>query len=211
MPFACEKLRDLDRQALLAAIDPVLFAHRVHGVELIWRTDQRGWVLYLTVERPGFTPGAGVTLDECSELSRDLSLALDVANVIPNAYRLEVGTPGLERQLYGLEDYRRFAGQTARVKLRQPIEGQRLLRGGLLGLSDDQRIIINTDNGIFEVPLQDVDSAQLVFEVPGQGGSKKKPGRSKKPGASPQVGDTTQPDDTGNTSNRRDDEQDSQP
>jgi len=67
----------------------------------VWRTDRSGWLLEVTVERPDSTiPGAGVTVDLCSEISRDLSAALDVADVIQQRYRLEVGSPGLERALY---------------------------------------------------------------------------------------------------------------
>ncbi len=178
MSFAFEKLKGLDREALLATIEPVLRAHRVSGVELIWRTDNRGWVLYVTVERPEHrTGGAGVTLDECSELSRDLSAALDVANLIEAAYRLEVGTPGLERHLYQLSDYERFAGETARMKLRQPMEGQWSLRGRLLGVEQDGRVQIEADAGVFSVDFNDIDTAQLVFE--GWGPSPKPAGRRK--------------------------------
>ncbi len=106
MPFAYSKLHGVPADRLLAAIDPILAAHGLEGVELIWKTDNRGWVLYVTVERAGegasSDPGAGVTLDDCSELSRDLSAALDVDDLITAAYRLEVGTPGIERRLYTL-------------------------------------------------------------------------------------------------------------
>jgi ribosome maturation factor RimP len=177
MSFAFEKLKGLNREALLAAIQPVLAAHRVAGVELIWRTDNRGWVLYLTVERPEHRTGAGVTLDECSELSRDVSAALDLANVIEPAYRLEVGTPGLERQLYRLSDYERFAGESARLKLRQALDGQWSLRGRLLGLEEESRVQLETDNGVYSVDFNDIDTAQLVFE--GWGKAPKPSGRRK--------------------------------
>jgi len=78
MSIAHEKLAGLDRECVLGAVLPVLRAHRVEGVELVWRTDRGGWVLELTVERPDSRlPGAGVTIDLCSEISRDISAALD--------------------------------------------------------------------------------------------------------------------------------------
>lgn len=179
MPFAFEKLKGLDRDALLDVVEPVLKAHRVQGVELIWRTDNRGWVLYLTVERPGPSQlGAGVTLDECGEISRDLSAALDVANLIEPAYRLEVGTPGLERQLYRREDYARFAGQLVRLKLKQPIDSQYRLRGALLETDEQGRIQIDTDMGVFALPFESIEQGQLVFEAPGA--ARTKPSSHKK-------------------------------
>jgi ribosome maturation factor RimP len=165
MPFACEKLKGLPRDAVLGAIDPVLQAHRLEGVELIWRTDNRGRVLYLTVERPASrTPGAGVTLDDCSELSRDLSAALDVADVIGAAYRLEVGTPGLERQLYCQDDYARFSGQSARIKLKEPLQSEWTLRGVLMGLDETQRVVVDTDRGMFALEFSQIEQGHLVLD-----------------------------------------------
>ncbi len=180
MPFAFEKLTGLNSDALLAAVEPILLAHRVEGVELIWRTDNRGWVLYLTVERqlPG-QRGAGVTLDDCSEISRDLSAALDATDVIPGAYRLEVGTPGLERALYRPAEYARFAGELARLRLSQPVAEQRSLRGVLLGLDDEGRVQVDTEQGMFSVPFDAIASANLVFDPDG---AKSNKARSKGPG-----------------------------
>jgi ribosome maturation factor RimP len=164
MPPAHEKLDGLDRDRLLAVVEPVLRAHGVDAVELIWRPDRGGWLLYLTVERPGTRePGAGVTLDLCAEISHDLSAALDVADVIAGRYRLEVGSPGLERALYRLEDYERFAGQIAKVKLREAIDGQGTVRGVLRGV-EEGAVLIETDHGMLRVAADGIDSGRLVFD-----------------------------------------------
>ena len=165
-PFAYERLQGLDRERVLAVVEPVLRAHGVEGVELVWRTDRAGWVLELTVERPGTTePGAGVTIDLCSEISRDLSAALDVADVIEPRYSLQVGSPGLERALYRPSDYRRFAGQKAKLKLREPIDGQRVIIGVLSGLDEDgQAIVIQTDRGMLSLGFTEIESARLLFD-----------------------------------------------
>lgn len=166
MNVAYEHLQGLDRDRLVAVVEPVLRAHNVEGVELIWRTDRAGWVLELTIERPGSTqPGAGVTIDLCSEISRDLSAALDVADVIEARYTLQVGSPGLERALYKLSDYQRFAGQRVKLKLREPVEGQRVLHGVLSGLDDDgQAIVIQTDRGMLNLQFSEIESARLLFD-----------------------------------------------
>lgn len=154
MPFAYSKLHGLPAERLLAAIDPILAAHGLEGVELIWKTDNRGWVLYVTVERASTAfdagtgtsfvgdsdagdsaeSGAGVTLDDCSELSRDLSAALDVDDLIPGAYRLEVGTPGIERRLYSVADFQRFTSKLAKFKLHKPQAGEYTFRGYIVGV-----------------------------------------------------------------------------
>lgn len=177
MGFAYEKLRGLDRDRLMQVIDPVLRAHQLDGVEAIWRTDNRGWVLYLTVEKAGQEAmGAGVTLDECSELSRDLSTALDVADLIAAAYRLEVGSPGLERQLYQLSDYRRFVGQCVKLRCTELVSGQKTLRGTLLRLTDSDEIVLDSDQGELCVPFNKIEAGQLVLLM----GPAQKPGAKSK-------------------------------
>jgi ribosome maturation factor RimP len=135
----------------------------VDCVELVWRTDRGEALLEVTVERPETRdPGAGVTLDLCSEISRDLSAALDAADCIDRRYRLEVGSPGVERALYGAHDYERFAGQEAKLKLKQPLRGEYVVTGTLEGL-EDGKIAISVRGARSLVELADVDKAQLVF------------------------------------------------
>jgi len=166
MTIAHEKLPGLDRERVLAAVKPILAAHRVDGVELHFKTDRGGWVLELTIERPGERmPGAGITVDLCSEISRELSAALDVADCIPHRYRLEVGSPGVERALYSLVDYERFAGQPAKLKLKQPRNSEYVIIGALHGLSPEKRVVIQTERGeLIELSLDEIDNGHLVFD-----------------------------------------------
>jgi ribosome maturation factor RimP len=170
MNVAHERLHGLDRERILAVVEPILAAHGVDGVELLWGTDRGERLLELTIERPDARiPGQGITIDLCTEISRDLSAALDVADVIPMRYRLEVGSPGIERALYVAKDYQRFAGQLAKLKLREPLpDGQRVLRGTLQGLDETseggQRVMLSTERGELSFELADIDSARLVFD-----------------------------------------------
>jgi ribosome maturation factor RimP len=178
--FAFEKLPGLPRDRVVEAIAPVLRAHGLAGVELVWRTDGQGRVLQVTVESaaplegaaegassPGETgmgPGAGVTLDVCSRVSRDLSTALDVLELIDGKYRLEVGSPGLERRLYTLADYRRFSGRLAKLKLASAVEGQYVLLGKLNGVDPEERVLIVVDGVERAIELDDVRSGQLAID-----------------------------------------------
>jgi ribosome maturation factor RimP len=182
MPFAYEKLTGLDRDRLLAIVDPVLRAHGVNGVEAIWRTDNRGWVLYLTVERPSSSePGSGITLDVCADVSRDLSAALDVADLIPGAYRLEVGSPGVERKLYNAEEYARFAGRPVKIRCKEPIAGDAVQRGLLSGTDEEGRILLDTERGVLALDYAQIVSGQLLLELGGAGlgSGSQRPGRKK--------------------------------
>jgi ribosome maturation factor RimP len=99
-----------------------------------------------------------------SEVSRDLSAALDVADCIDQHYRLEVGSPGLERTLYGEADFSRFSGRAARVKLRVPVRGQHVLVGTLGGVDPEKNALLEVGRETVRFPLADVDTARLVFE-----------------------------------------------
>jgi ribosome maturation factor RimP len=167
MQLGHESLRGLDRDRLVTVVEPVLRAHGVDAVELIWRSaDGKGMLLYVTVERPGTSdPSAGVTLDLCAEISRDISAALDVADFMPGRYRLEVGSPGVERALYVERDYVRFSGRQAKLKLRQPLaDGQRVLRGCLKGTDAEGHVVIESDGNEHALALSQIDGAHLVFD-----------------------------------------------
>lgn len=158
----------IDRARLHAVIDPIV---RAHGAELcdFELKNENGWVLRIYVERLGAaeqklsTKAAAIDLDLCAAIARDLSPALDVADPIPYRYHLEVGSPGVERPLRKAEDFVRFAGEKAKLKLRAGVAGQKVLTGRLGAV---ERGVLTLEDGTrsYPVPLEDVVSARLVFE-----------------------------------------------
>jgi ribosome maturation factor RimP len=162
----------IDRAALQGVIEPIARAHGAEVVDLELRPERGGWVLRVYVEKAGAaaqslsTRDAAVDLELCANISRDLSPALDVADLIPHAYSLEVSSPGVERPLRREQDFARFAGQKAKLKLREAIGGQRVLVGVLGGTTGGDEGIVRVTDGprTFEVPLASVESAHLVFE-----------------------------------------------
>jgi len=185
MKLGHESLKGLDRDRIISVVEPVLAAHGVDAVELIWRSDQRGWVLYLTVERPGSEdPSAGITLDLCADISRDLSAALDVADAIVGPrYRLEVGSPGVERALYGVQDYGRFAGKQAKVKLRAAVDGQRVLHGSLKGIDEEGRIVLDGEGREYRLLPEQIESGRLSFDWQAARGVPRAPARGRRHGS----------------------------
>src|SRR5262245_64205324 len=103
-------------------------------------------VLRVQIDRPGpaATAEESVSVDDCAHVSRDLSAILDVEDVVPSAYTLEVSSPGLDRPLRRPDDYRRFAGRLAKIVVRGPIDGQGFFRGRLGGV-DGGDVIIDGD------------------------------------------------------------------
>jgi ribosome maturation factor RimP len=115
------------------------------GLELVdiqFRREAHGWVLRLFIDSE-----EGVTLEHCSIVSREVSAYLDVEDLIEQAYHLEVSSPGLERPLYSLRDFKRFCGKNARVKLRESVNGQRVFIGRINQVHDDNTIELVLENG----------------------------------------------------------------
>jgi len=107
--------------------------------------------------------GAGMTVDDCAELSRTISALLDVEDPLPGAYLLEVSSPGIDRPLVRPADYERFAGHEAAIETARPIAGRKRFRGRLAGLADSGVRLELAEGEAVVVPLADIHRAKLVL------------------------------------------------
>jgi len=132
-----------------------------HGYEVVdveYTKEKGRWFVRIFIDKP-----LGITLNDCEQMSRDLSDELDENDFIPHAYILEVSSPGLERPLKRPEDYRRFEGRLIEVKCYAPVGGLRKLRGRLAG-SDQEGITIEADGEILRVAWPNIAKASLAVE-----------------------------------------------
>jgi ribosome maturation factor RimP len=105
---------------------------------------------------------AAMTVDDCADISRQVSALLDVADPITGAYTLEVSSPGIDRPLVRAEDYDRFAGYEARIELEEARDGRKRFKGRLLGRQGgDIRLL--AENGELLLPLAAVARAKLLL------------------------------------------------
>jgi ribosome maturation factor RimP len=171
----------LDRERLDAVIAPVARAHGAEVVDLEFKSDQGGWVLRVFVEKLGAadsnldTRSAAIDLELCSNIARDLSPALDVADLIPHRYNLEISSPGIERPLKKERDYVRFAGKKAKLRLHEASLGEKVVTGILEGC-EAGKVRVLDGHRRHEIPLDQIASARLVFEF----GPAPKPGKKQK-------------------------------
>jgi ribosome maturation factor RimP len=131
-----------------------------------YRREAAGMVLRIRIDRPGAgaTAEDSVSVDDCARISRDLSAVLDVEDIVPTAYTLEVSSPGLDRPLRGADDFRRFAGRRAKLVMREAVDGQTFVKGRLAGV-EDQHVVVETDQGRrHRVPLGAITRANLEVE-----------------------------------------------
>jgi len=140
-----------------------------YGLEIFevqFRREGRGMVLRVLLDRPGPSATAedSVSVEDCAEVSRELSALLDVEDVVPTAYVLEVSSPGLDRPLRQADDYRRFAGRRAKIVMAGQVDGQGYFKGRLGGTDGEVVVIDGEDGRSHRVPLALIKRANLEVE-----------------------------------------------
>ena len=106
----------------------------------------------------------GVTVDDCANVSRDVSAILDVEETIDHHFILEVSSPGLDRPLRHERDYRRFAGRLAKIVVAEAVDNQKHFAGRLQGLERDAVIIETAPGKRHALPLSLIKRANLDVE-----------------------------------------------
>ncbi|MBM4204083.1 MAG: ribosome maturation factor RimP [Gammaproteobacteria bacterium] len=104
---------------------------------------------------------AGVTVEDCENVSRHVSDVLDIADVITSAYTLEVSSPGMDRVLFKPEQYGRSTGETVDVRLHQAFEGQKHFVG-VLAAFEDGEAYLHVDGAEYVFPVENVQRARIV-------------------------------------------------
>jgi len=134
-----------------------------HGLEMV-HTEVAGPeghpVFRVFIDKPG-----GVTHDDCSDVSTQIGTVLDVEDFIHSAYTLEVSSPGIERGLYKLADYERFAGSFAKLKTRVAIGNQRNFSGRIAGLEGDSVVFEDRTSGRVTISFDSIAKANLEVDV----------------------------------------------
>ena len=127
------------------------------GYELVDLESSRGGLLRIFIDAP-----AGITVEDCARVSHHLTRAFAVEGV--DYERLEVSSPGLDRPLKRIEDYARFAGQKASLRLKLPRDGRRRFEGTLAGV-DAGSVILEVEGARVSFAFGDIDRARLVPDV----------------------------------------------
>ena len=129
-----------------------------------------------------------VGIDECEQVSREVSAQLDVEDPISGNYTLEVSSPGIDRPLFTPAQFARFIGESAKVGLKLPQDGRRRLTGRIVAVEGDT-IRFDIDGQPFEAGFDNIDKARLVPDWAALGYAPGKPG--KKSGAKPKKPEST--------------------
>jgi ribosome maturation factor RimP len=163
---------------VIKVIEPAVQAAGYELVDVRFTLEQGGWVLRVAIDvpppagvpfDPAAVPAEQVSIDDCERMSRELSSVLDVEDPIPQAYSLEVSSPGIDRPLRTPEHFARYVGADAKIQLAIPLvtaTGDRKnFKGRLVGVTgegDAATVAIDVDGTTFQLAIADVDHARLV-------------------------------------------------
>jgi ribosome maturation factor RimP len=145
-------------ELIRAMVEPVLHAMglQLWGVEYLGQGKHT--LLRIYIEKEG-----GVNIEHCAEASRQISALLDVEDPISTEYTLEVSSPGLDRMLFTLDQYRQYAGWMARIRLTSNFEGRRNFQGRL-GMVEGDEVVMLVGDEKFVFPVELIEKANIVAE-----------------------------------------------
>lgn len=149
-----EKVIDDVREIL----DPLIQEEGLELVDIEYRREGRGKVLRIYIDKEG-----GVTIGDCTKISRELGVLLDIHDVVPGPYTLEVSSPGLNRALKKPRDFERFKGRKVRIKTRSSIEGRVFFIGRLLDFTDNMASV-DVDGRTYLIPYEEIERANLELD-----------------------------------------------
>ncbi len=145
-------------QQLDELLEPVVssMGYEFVGLEYISQGSHSILRIYIDSEK-------GISVDDCADVSHQLSGILDVEDPISNEYTLEVSSPGLDRPLFKIEQYERFIGEDVKFRtLRPQLEnGQRKFKGTIQSV-EDTNIVFLIDGDKLSVPFTDIDKANII-------------------------------------------------
>lgn len=138
-------------------VEPVIQADGMDLIEVEYRREPHGWVLRLYMDQ-----ASGMSVDDCARISDVVGDLLDVSDVIPNPYHLEVSSPGLDRPLRRPEHFQAQVGKVIEARTIDPIDGRRKFRGILREVSGEM-ITVDCDGREYRIPIPQVERARLRY------------------------------------------------
>jgi len=150
------------REKIRQLIEPVIESEGMETIDVECLKMKFRWLVRIYLDKEG-----GVTIDDCSEISKQVGDILDVYDVLPGSYTLEVSSPGLDRPLTRDKDFIKYRGSTVRIKTGEKLDGVKNFHGKLNDyLEEDgaKTLIVDVSGKIYRIPRDMVVKAHLVYE-----------------------------------------------
>jgi ribosome maturation factor RimP len=149
-----EKIRQL--------IEPVIESEDMEIIDVECLKMKFRWLVRIYIDKEG-----GVTVDDCSEISKQVGDILDVYDVLPGSYTLEVSSPGLDRPLTRDKDFIKYRGSAVRIRTGEKMDGAKNFHGILIDYLDEdgrKTLIVDVSGKNYHIPRDLVVKAHLVYE-----------------------------------------------
>ena len=143
-------------KAVTTLVEPICESAGMELVLVELRREPGGRILRIYIDRPA----SGITLDDCTLISQQVTHLLDVRLEAIGPYNLEISSPGIQRPLVKPADYKRFAGQPAYIQLKKALDGRKKFKG-TLGVVTDETIQIETESGTVSFDFKQIARARL--------------------------------------------------
>ena len=141
-------------------IEPIILEEGLELIDIDFQREARGWVLRIYVDREG-----GINLSHCTHVSGQIGDLLEVKDLIPHSYTLEVSSPGLNRPLKKEKDFLAYAGSTVKIRTVKPFNQRKNFKGILRGYSGGN-VIISADDQEVSIPLVHIAKANIEYQFP---------------------------------------------
>lgn len=139
-------------------VDTILEDLDYELIDVQYLSSRGRWVLRLFIDKPG-----GVTIDDCARVSGEIGDLIDIKDIIPHEYVLEVSSPGLDRPLKKEKHFHEAVGKKIKVSTGCFIQGRRTFVGYLHEFKEGV-LLLECENGTFSLPFNDVEHANVIYE-----------------------------------------------
>lgn len=139
-------------------LEPILIENGLELFDIEYMGSSRKGVLRVYIDKED-----GVTIDDCTKISRELGNLLDVHEVVPGSYTLEISSPGLTRPLRKPSDYTRFKGKTVKIKTIEDIDDRKIFKGKLVDFVNDT-VSLETKGINYLIPYNKIEKANLELD-----------------------------------------------
>jgi len=146
-------------ESIAEMVTPIINENRLELVDVEYKKEGKNWFLRIFIDKEG-----GVTVDDCTRVSRQIEDLIEVEEVVPSSYILEVSSPGLDRPLKKKEDFLRFKGKRAHVTTYTPIHQQKNFKGTIRDFQNDV-LFLDIDCDRVEIPKNQIAKARLELEI----------------------------------------------
>lgn len=156
------QLVDKDAERLISEIwnllGPIAASEGMEILDVEYRRESAGWVLRVFIDNE-----KGVAVDDCAAFSRVAGDVLDVADLIPTTYNLEISSPGLNRPLRKWEHFQKHIGDIIEIRTIAPLQLNRRNYKGVLKETSPERVIIECEGKDYLVPLSLIERARMLY------------------------------------------------